>query len=272
MIITYILYIGKLPVLDLAEQEQRTVQTRQTFKRFMRLYQLFQLLFAEIAFFHQHFQTVPADSQRCLHLVGCISDKQFLLFIQFLTALCRKSHGFIQLAELINAGIILQWSIRTAEPIGIQPGQQAVQRMHISPEHPYVQQNNGQQQQYIKKDNPPQNSSLQISFLDSRCINDQLHKAVSFGLEDGSQYTSRFLFVLLCDINHFIVIRNPGIHPGIRLAYFIKEILVVGAIATGRKFLTGKPSEDQCLRIVFQRIIYLVIDFFHHGQIKQSGP
>ena len=232
------LHIRKLPVLNLAQKQQRLVQTSQVLQCAVGFHQLRKLLLGQGIILHQHLQAVATDGQRSLHLMRGIPDKEFLLLIKLLTAFGEQIGRFIQFPEFHNPQRLVERFPFASQPIVLQPFQQSVQRTHIAIEHPGIDGQNHQQQKYIQKDNPSQNGSLKIVFFNGRRVNHQLHIAPVILLENGHQDAGRFSLTFCRNVHHFIPIGNFRIRSRIFCTHVIEEILVVRTVARVRHLFT----------------------------------
>ena len=75
----------------------------------------------------------------------------------------------VQLPELRNLRFILQRAIGTAYPVGIQPAQQVVKWLHAAVKYPDADNQDGEQQDDVQKNNPSQHGVFQVVLLDRRC-------------------------------------------------------------------------------------------------------
>ena len=129
---------GKLPVVDLRKEEQRLVQARSLTDRLLGLDDFAQLFFGQRRTVGENFETVLADGKGRLKLVRGIADKLFLQFESGFGAFGVSCHRFVEPAELLHVGIVLQRFVFRSDRVRIEPVKERVQRSHAAIIDPYV--------------------------------------------------------------------------------------------------------------------------------------
>ena len=66
-------------------------------------------------------------------------------------------------------------------------------------------------------------------------------------------------------------IRSPGI-VWLLPCYGTDGIAVVTPVVFRRKLFAGKRTDDDRLGVVFQRVVYFIVDLVDHGEIKENRP
>ena len=268
-----LLRFGELAVLDLRQQQQRTVEPHQIIERPLHLHNLAQLLLAQRrAVAYEHLQPVAANRQRRLHFVRRIADELLLAVEQHFGPLGIADRRLVQPPEFGDLRIVGQRSVLSAYPVAVEPPQQGIQGPQGAVEHQYVDQQNGQQQEKIQIDDPPENRLLQIVLLDGRRHHGKLLIASLPVAEDHPQHARRLLLVLLRNENLLVAVNHMGPCGGVFSRDVVQEIAVVAARKRRRKLTARKIAFHKHLGIVFERIVDFVVDLVDHREIEKHRP
>ncbi len=264
--------VGKLAVVYLGEQQERFVQLGGVVQRLKRLQQLSHLRLGEGFVLHQHLYPVLADGQRGLHLVRGVPDELLLLFEQLFAA-CRVAQGrFVQFPEFGNVGRVAERRVLPAQPVIVQPMEEDVEGLQALPEHPHVDEYNGEQQGDVQADDEVEHGTPQVFLLNGGGGDGQLVTGPLFVSEQRRKDTGRFPLFLLRYVNHAVPVTDVFVLAEVRLVHLRQEILVVRPAVLGRQLLPRQRTDDDKLRVVLQAVVHLVVYFVDDGGVEEHGP
>ena len=98
--------------------------------------------------------------------------------------------------------------------------QQYIERLHATIEYPYIYNKNGYKKNDKKTYEQIENRFTQILLFNGWSRNRQFVILSRIITEDCRQNSSRFCFLLFCNINHGILIADALSCPDIRFGYF----------------------------------------------------
>ena len=196
----------------------------------------------------------------------------FLLFEQrfgTVDGLLRRSAEPSELHDPRGAG---DGRTATAGRIIVEPAQQFVERAHTAVEDPDGQRNGGQQQQQVEEDHPIEDRPQQVVLLEGGSGDLQFVIGAVGILENRCQYAGRLGLLLFGNVDLGVVVIDMRTDGGFGSADGHDRIAVVRPVVRLRQFASREHPLDDQLRIVFQRIVGLVVDLVDHRKVEQYAP